>query len=122
MKALLFIAHGSRSEQSAQENKKLALEIAEQSGISVVEYAFLELQSPSIFEAADACMKRGAREIIVLQHFLNSGRHILTDIPEILAELQKKYTEVAFHKMPPIGLHKDILKLYLDQISKRLDQ
>jgi sirohydrochlorin ferrochelatase len=118
MKALLFISHGSRSKQSTEENKKLALEIAEQSGISMVEYAFLELQSPSIFEGAEACIKRGARKIIVLQHFLNSGKHILKDIPEILAELQKKYSEVSFHKMPPIGLHKDILKLYLDQISK----
>jgi len=40
------------------------------------------------------CVNDGATEIIVLTYFLNSGRHVIEDIPNIVNETVPHYPEV----------------------------
>ena len=96
MKSLLVIAHGSRRSLSNDEVRQLVEKIAEnpRSGFDDVSAAFLELASPSIPEGLEACIERGAREIVVFPYFLAAGRHVVEDIPAEVSPVKEKYPEV----------------------------
>lgn len=117
MKAGLLVTHGSRSEKSTREVARLAQVLKKQSGLRVLEYAFLDVARPSILEGIEACARQGATEVVILQNFLNSGNHVLKDIPAIVHAAKKKYPKIRFRIKPPIGLHPKIKNLYLEYLK-----
>ena len=88
MKALLLIAHGSRRTQSNDEvvllAEKLKNNCSEQ--YNIIHAGFLELSDVLIPDGIKKCIDDGATEVIVLPYFLNSGRHVVEDIPNIVNE------------------------------------
>ena len=96
MKALLLIAHGSRRQQSNEEvvvlADKLKKNCAEQ--YNIIHAGFLELAETLIPDGIKKCVDDGATSIIVLPYFLNSGRHVVEDIPNIVEETRPDYPEV----------------------------
>lgn len=117
MKAILLVSHGSRSPRSRQENTALTALLKEKSQAAIAECAFLEADSPSIPEGIDLCAKRGARQIVVLLNFLNSGKHVLTDIPALVEEARKRHPGIEIRVTPPIGTHPRIGDLFLEWIN-----
>lgn len=116
MKAVLLISHGSRSLKTLDEVKKLVSHLKKKSEIKIFEYAFLELEHPSIPEGIDICVKKGASDVIVLLNFLNSGRHVDVDIPAIVEESRRKYPKVKIKITSPVGRHKQTPDLFLSMI------
>jgi len=92
-RALLIAAHGSRRQQSNDEIKHLAERIGQQAAgqFDQVGHAFLELAEPSIAASIDQCIEQGATEVIVLPYFLAAGRHVVEDVPGIVAAKQQQY-------------------------------
>lgn len=117
MKSVLLISHGSRSPKTIQEVKLLCDKLKNESTISIFEFAFLELESPSIPEGIDHCVKKGATEVLILLNFLNSGRHVDEDIPEIVNDAKAKHPNVVFKISAPVGQHPEISNLFIDLIS-----
>lgn len=115
MKALLIIAHGSRRQKSNDEVTQIAKELSEHTkhDFDLVESAFLELASPLIPDGIEQCIKSGAREIIVLPYFLNSGRHVTEDIPQIIAAQKARYPDTKITLRPHIGASSIMLDLIL---------
>lgn len=118
MKAVLFISHGSRLSQTTEEVRHFVQQLKKKSAVSIFEYAFLEVTRPSIPEGIDACVNKGATEIIILLNFLNTGRHVDEDIPGIIDKARAKYPEVTFQVTTPVGQHDQILALFLDMINQ----
>ena len=117
MKAVLFISHGSRLPKTEDEIRAFVEELKKKTGISVFEYAFLDIMHPSIPEGIDVCVEKGATQIIVLLNFLNAGRHVDEDIPCIVDEARIRHPKVTFHITQPIGQHEKIIDLFLDMIT-----
>lgn len=117
MKAVLIISHGSHSPQTKEEVSALTNTLRKKSRIPIFEFAFLEIEPPSIPEGIDICVGKGATEILILLNFLNSGRHVNKDIPVIVANSQKKYPKVKFKISSPVGQHPKIIDLFLDLIG-----
>lgn len=118
MESVLLVSHGSYSSQTVQEEvDALAVELKKHAGTSIFEYAFLEVQPPDIPTGIDRCVARGATRVTVLLNFLNSGRHVNTDIPRIVQEARKKYPQVHFSITRPVGQHPGIAQLFLDLIK-----
>ena len=117
MKSVLLISHGSRSPKTKKEVSKLVNTLRKKSEIMILEYAFLEIESPLIPQGIETCVKKGADEVIVLLNFLNPGRHVDVDIPRIIARAQKQYPKVKFHITKPVGQHEAIVNLFLEMIS-----
>lgn len=90
MKSLLLVAHGSRREQSNEEVRLLANKLASRCGdeFPVIHSAFLELADPLIPDGLQKCLDEGASSIIVLPYFLNTGRHVAKDIPDIVNDFK----------------------------------
>lgn len=83
----------------------------------IFESAFLELEEPSIPRGLEACVQKGATRITVLLNFLNSGRHVLEDVPRIVREFEACHAGVTCRLTPCVGAHPGIDKLYLDLIK-----
>ena len=92
-------------------------QLKEKSKISIFEYAFLEVTHPSIPEGIEVCVTKGATEIIILLNFLNSGRHVDEDIPNIVDEARTRYPNVRFQITEPVGQHSEIIDLFVDMIN-----
>lgn len=96
MKALLLIAHGSRRKQSNDEVVVLADRLKQNCSeqYNIIHAGFLELAEPLIPDGIKKCVDDGATSIIVLPYFLNSGRHVVEDIPDIVEQTRPNYPDV----------------------------
>ena len=96
MKSLLLIAHGSRRSQSNDEVKEIAEKLKQQCAeeYPIIHTAFLELADPLIPDGIKKCIDDGASSVTVLPYFLNSGRHVIEDIPNIVNETKQTYPNV----------------------------
>lgn len=105
MKALLIVAHGSRRQASNQEVFNLAQSISTRSDhdFDVVEAAFLEIADKLIPDGIEQCAKAGATEIIVMPYFLNSGKHVTQDIPEVITAIKSQYPDITIHVTKHLG-------------------
>jgi sirohydrochlorin ferrochelatase len=117
MKAVLLVSHGSQSKKTKDEVSALANQLKQKSGLAIFEYAFLEIESPSIPEGIDGCVKKGASEIVLLLNFLNAGKHVDQDIPRIVKEASQKFPKIKFRITIPVGQHSKINELFLDLIK-----
>lgn len=117
MRAILLISHGSRSAKTKEEVTALVKDLKFKSQMPIAEVAFLEIESPSINEGIDLCVHQGAKEIVVLLNFLNSGRHVNNDIPAIINESRQKHPQIHILISSPVGQHPKIADLFLDLIN-----
>lgn len=114
MNAVLLVSHGSRSAETKKEVSELTEKLRGAAVAQIVEFAFLELESPSIPDGIDVCVLKGASRITILLNFLNSGRHVDVDIPTLVDDARQKYPHLQFNVSRPIGQHPDILRLFID--------
>lgn len=115
MNALLLVAHGSRRAQSNEEVIELAERLKQNCAdqYHIIHAAFLELAEPLIPDGIKKCIDEGATSVIVLPYFLNSGRHVVEDIPGIVDDTKPHYPGVDIKIAPHLGasdLMMDLLK------------
>ncbi len=119
MKALLVIAHGSRRDQANEEFRAFVQSIGQKTSESYhfVEPAFLEICPPSISDAAAVLIEKGVTHINVYPYFLNTGRHVATDIPAIVNRLQEAHPDCDIQLLEYFGKSKEILDFTLRHLS-----
>ena len=117
---MVLIAHGSRRQASNQEVKDLAdrLQQSASDRYPLIQAGFLELASPSIPEAIEACIEAGASSVVVVPYFLAAGRHVAEDIPGIVKPVAQRYPRVTIRIAEHIGLSDSMTGLILDSANK----
>ncbi len=113
MNALVMIAHGSRRKEANAEFIALVEKIktTEGSKYDFVEPCFLEISSPSLSEVVKYVIGNGVTRISVFPYFLNSGNHVLRDIPEIVDRLTQHYPDCTITLLPYFGTIEKIVEL-----------
>jgi sirohydrochlorin cobaltochelatase len=91
LNAVIVIGHGSKLKAFALPMKQAIRELKRRRPGLRVSEAYLEINSPSIAQAVDLLVKKGARSIRVLPYFLLSGKHVKQHIPEIVRKAQAKH-------------------------------
>lgn len=116
MKALLLVAHGSRRKQSNNEVILLADELRNNCSqqYNIVNAAFLELSEVLIPDGIKKCVDEGASSIIVLPYFLNSGRHVIEDIPNIVNDCKVNYPGIVISVASHLGASSLMMDLLID--------
>lgn len=119
MNALLLVAHGSRRKQSNDEVVHLAEKLKNNCGdqYGIIKSAFLELADILIPDGIERCIADGATSITVLPYFLNSGRHVIEDIPCIINSCAAQHPSVKITLAPHLGasaLMVDLIASYAD--------
>lgn len=64
----------------------------------------MEMAEPTIEQAFDRCVAAGARRIVLHPFFLSPGRHVTSDIPELMQVAARRYPDVAWLISEPLGL------------------
>jgi sirohydrochlorin ferrochelatase len=119
MKALLIIAHGSRRKQSNEEVVAIAERLKQHCSeqYKIIHAGFLELADTLIPEGIKKCVDDGATSIIVLPYFLNSGRHVIEDIPQIVNETKPYYPDIEIKIAAHLGASTLIMDLLVSSAN-----
>ena len=118
MKSLIIIAHGSRKKTSNSEVTEIVNQIKNsETSYTLVEPAFLEFATPSIEESVKKSIDQNLLEIYIYPYFLNSGKHVTSDIPDTIKELEIKYPQVNFTMLPHFGESKKINEIILSDTN-----
>ncbi|MBM4762827.1 sirohydrochlorin chelatase [Bacillus sp. B15-48] len=122
MKAILYIAHGTRSKIGVQEVKSFIQKVKERLHVPIQELSFLELSEPSIEDGFQHCVERGATEITIVPLFLLAAGHIKKDIPEILYSIKKNYPDTEIIVKDPFGVEEEILNAIAEVVSETVGE
>jgi len=119
MKALIFLAHGSRREKSNREVFDMAdaIRLPLASVFDSVDAAFLELVPPSLEETMDRLLGQGVRSITIYPYFLNSGKHVDKDIPDIVDDFRARYPDCEIEVDRHFGALDEVPQLIVNQLS-----
>ena len=115
--AVILVDHGSRRKESNRAFEAFVDRFAGEAEYKIVEPAHMELAEPSIAQAFERCVERGATDIVVCPFFLLPGRHWSEDIPRLAAEASSAYGGIAFMVSAPIGGHSLLVQLLSDRIQ-----
>ncbi len=116
MTHLLVVAHGSRQDSSNIEIRELVTRLRNRCSLfDGIDYAFLEIAKPSIKDALRQQIANGAIDIVVLPYFLAAGRHVLTDIPEQIGQVNIEAPNIKINIAPYLGASEKIADLLIDQ-------
>lgn len=113
-----MMAHGSRREEANAEFRALVQNVhtAAGSAYDIVEPCFLEIASPSLAVAIEHMVAHGVTDISVFPYFLNSGNHVLRDIPAMVDQLTHQYPQANIALLPYFGTLEGIAALISHQL------
>ncbi|CAN5656523.1 hypothetical protein BH10ACT3_BH10ACT3_08680 [soil metagenome] len=119
LRVVLLVAHGSRNPLAAVEHTRLCGAVQEDlrsqpaEGASQIQVrpAYLEIAEPSIQDAVDAAVADGATSIRLLPHFLNSGNHVMVDLPAQVAAATERHPEIAIELVEHLGADPGLVRL-----------
>jgi sirohydrochlorin ferrochelatase len=119
MNALVLVAHGSRRKQSNDEVVELATKLKQhcKDQYAIVYPGFLELASPSIPEGIQMCINAGATQVTVLPYFLNSGRHVVEDIPNLVDQARAANPQSDIKIAQHLGASELMMELLISSAS-----
>jgi len=115
--AILLVDHGSRRAEANAVLDAIAGLLRRRLPGRVVEIAHLELAPPTIDEGIDACIRAGAREIVVHPFFLTPGSHGAGDVPALAAAAADRHSGVSIRVTAPLGAHEALVDVILARIE-----
>ena len=92
--ALLLMAHGSLHEAANAPIFRVAEALKVR--YAHVHLGFMELNAPTIAEAATLLHEQGAKRIVASPYFLQLGGHVAEDLPEAVAAAQAQHPDLRF--------------------------
>src|SRR5437764_3131952 len=109
--ALLIAAHGSRDPAGVDEFWALAEAWQALRPDRLQAAGFLEFARPTIGEAIDDLVARGARRIVVVPAMLMAAGHVKNDVPSEVQEGRLRHPGVAFQMARALDIHPAVLEL-----------
>lgn len=101
--ALLVMVHGSPRPVANEDMYAVVGLVCESGAYPIVEVGFMDCNLPTIPQAIETCMARGARRIVGVPYFLHVGNHVLNDLPALLEAAQVRHPSVEFLMADPLG-------------------
>lgn len=121
MNSIIIIAHGSKKETSNNEVLEIVNQIKNsKTNYALIQAAFLEFASPSIEDSVKNSIDKNILNIFIYPYFLNSGKHVSIDLPDIIKELEEENPTIEFELLEHFGKSNRISDIILDDISSSL--
>jgi sirohydrochlorin cobaltochelatase len=109
--ALLIAAHGSRDPAGVEEFWAMADAWRKLRPDRLQSEGFLEFARPTIGQAIDELVDRGASRIVVVPAMLMAAGHVKNDVPSEVQEGRLRHPKVAFHMARALDIHPSLLEL-----------
>ncbi|MBV8995880.1 MAG: ATP-binding cassette domain-containing protein [Pseudonocardiales bacterium] len=113
---MLVVGHGSRDADGVDEFWTLAGAIRAAAGELLTGFGFIELAPPSVDEAINDLVARGATEIVSVPLVLLAGGHLKNDGPAALARARERHPQVRFTLARDLGVEPNVLEVVTDRI------
>ncbi len=113
---MLVVGHGSRDADGVDEFWALAQTIRAVTDDLLTGFGFIELASPTVDEAIDDLVIRGATEIVSVPLVLLSAGHLKNDGPAALARARARHSGVRFSLARDLGIEPHVLEVAADRI------
>jgi cobalt transport protein ATP-binding subunit len=115
-RAMLVVGHGSRDADGVDEFWTLAGAIRTAAGELLTSFGFIELARPSVEEAIDDLVARGATDIVSVPLVLLAAGHLKNDGPAALARARQRHPQVRFTLARDLGIEPNVLEVVTDRI------
>lgn len=92
--AVLLMAHGSPHERANAPIWRVAEAL--RTHYLQVQLGFMEVNTPTIADAASVLVEQGAKRVVAAPYFLQLGGHVAEDLPEAVADVQAAHPEAVF--------------------------
>jgi cobalt/nickel transport system ATP-binding protein len=115
-RAMLVVGHGSRDADGVAEFWALANTIRAAAGELLTGFGFIELAAPTVDEAIDDLVARGATEIVSVPLVLLAAGHLKNDGPAALARARARHPAVHFCLARDLGIEPHVLEIAADRI------
>ncbi|MFC0476348.1 sirohydrochlorin chelatase [Robertmurraya beringensis] len=119
MEAIVYISHGSRSKVWNEQFVSFITETMEENIAPIQTYGFFELATPSIGEAIESCIRKGATTVTVVPVLLLSGNHALIDIPTEIAESQARFPTIPIMYANVLGSDRLFIPAIMDKLQEK---
>jgi sirohydrochlorin cobaltochelatase len=110
-RAIVLFGHGSRDPLWRLPMETVAARLRTLRPGTPVRCAYLELDAPTLAEAAAELVAAGATAVTVLPMFLGTGRHAREDLPQLVDQLRAVHPGVAFELRQAVGEDGRVLDL-----------
>ena len=110
MQALILFAHGSRDPAWRAPFDLVAARVRALRPDVPIELAFLEHASPSLPDAVEALVARGAAAVKIVPLFLGIGGHLRKDLPALVAAISDRHPGLAVATTPALGESPEVLE------------
>lgn len=118
-RALIVIAHGSRSEEANDEFRRVLGKLDKQSiGYQHIEAAFLEAAKPSLSAVVDCLSRCAVRSVDVYPLFFNCGRHVNKDIPALIDSINEQFPDIQLTLLPYFGSFEGLASVMTEHIAR----
>lgn len=110
-RGVILFGHGSRDPLWRLPMETVAARLRTMKPDTLVRCAYLELDAPSLPQAAEEVVTAGALHVTVVPMFLGTGRHAREDLPPLVEGLRAAHPEVEFVLQKPVGEDGRVLDL-----------
>ncbi len=101
--AVLLVSSGSKSREANADVFKAARLLADHVDVGFVEVAFLRLARPFLQDSLQRCALLGARRVVVLPLFLNTGL-LAKRVPRKLVWLRRQFADIELIEVGHLGV------------------
>ena len=122
MKAILYVCHGSRIKQAAEEARQFIEKFTIQNNAPIQEIGFLELAAPTIEDSFKRCVERGATNITIMPILLLTAAHAKMDIPKEVASISKCFPNISLQYGDPLGVHVKMAEAIYGRIIEKTNE
>ena len=103
MKGIVLFGHGSRNPEWAKPFHAIRHALVTRAPTIPVALGFLEAMRPTLDEAIDDLVGRGASDIDIVPIFLATGSHITKDLPQLAANAIDRHPGISIALAMPAG-------------------
>ena len=117
-RAVLLVGHGSKLHGANDAIDQVIEALRKREPSTFFQAAFLELQSPNIPGGIELCLHQGADEVIVIPYFVQTGKHVVQDIPRAVSEVKAQHPEKNICLAEYLGFDSRIVSVIADRIRQ----
>jgi sirohydrochlorin cobaltochelatase len=118
--AVLLVTSGSKNREANADVFKAARLLSDHLDASIVEVAFLRLARPFLQDAVQRCARLGARRVVVVPLFLNTGL-LARRVPRKLVWLRRQFPDLELIEVGHLGLDPSLVEVLVRRALAAFD-
>ncbi|BAL26225.1 sirohydrochlorin chelatase [Azoarcus sp. KH32C] len=119
--AVILFGHGARDPEWARPLQRTREQLLSLSPGLQVELAFLELMRPTLAEAIDDVIARGASRVVVVPMFIAQGGHVKSDVPVLITAARARHPACEVRLALPVGEDDSVIAAMAAYAGRCLD-